>query len=108
MHRHIYLLFFHCSSESLLLSYFKVSFSASQSKNVHVCGCVRALTLVFPLQNRAQAATELLQELNSDVSGNFVEEVGIICALTWCYRNVVRFNVTVSEVKNENSCSVSV
>uniref|UniRef100_A0A8C9VJF8 NEDD8-activating enzyme E1 regulatory subunit n=1 Tax=Scleropages formosus TaxID=113540 RepID=A0A8C9VJF8_SCLFO len=25
-------------------------------------------------QNRAQAATELLQELNSDVSGNFVEE----------------------------------
>lgn len=29
------------------------------------------------LQNRAQAATELLQELNSDVSGNFVEEVGI-------------------------------
>uniref|UniRef100_A0A8C9XVB3 NEDD8-activating enzyme E1 regulatory subunit n=1 Tax=Sander lucioperca TaxID=283035 RepID=A0A8C9XVB3_SANLU len=26
------------------------------------------------LQNRAQAATELLQELNSDVSGNFVEE----------------------------------
>lgn len=32
--------------------------------------------LVQPLQNRAQAATELLQELNSDVSGNFVEEVG--------------------------------
>lgn len=30
------------------------------------------------LQNRAQAATELLQELNSDVSGNFVEEVGIV------------------------------
>lgn len=30
----------------------------------------------FLLQNRAQAATELLQELNSDVSGNFVEEVG--------------------------------
>uniref|UniRef100_A0A672GYC1 NEDD8-activating enzyme E1 regulatory subunit n=1 Tax=Salarias fasciatus TaxID=181472 RepID=A0A672GYC1_SALFA len=28
----------------------------------------------FTLQNRAQAATELLQELNSDVSGNFVEE----------------------------------
>uniref|UniRef100_A0A667XB90 NEDD8-activating enzyme E1 regulatory subunit n=1 Tax=Myripristis murdjan TaxID=586833 RepID=A0A667XB90_9TELE len=28
----------------------------------------------FMLQNRAQAATELLQELNSDVSGNFVEE----------------------------------
>lgn len=26
-------------------------------------------------QNRAQAATELLQELNTDVSGNFVEEV---------------------------------
>uniref|UniRef100_A0A667X0M2 NEDD8-activating enzyme E1 regulatory subunit n=1 Tax=Myripristis murdjan TaxID=586833 RepID=A0A667X0M2_9TELE len=26
-------------------------------------------------KNRAQAATELLQELNSDVSGNFVEEV---------------------------------
>lgn len=35
------------------------------------------LTLVAMLQNRAQAATELLQELNSDVSGNFVEEVGI-------------------------------
>uniref|UniRef100_A0A3Q2D3G3 NEDD8-activating enzyme E1 regulatory subunit n=1 Tax=Cyprinodon variegatus TaxID=28743 RepID=A0A3Q2D3G3_CYPVA len=30
--------------------------------------------LTFLLQNRAQAATELLQELNSDVSGNFVEE----------------------------------
>lgn len=29
------------------------------------------------LQNRAQAATELLQELNSDVSGNFVEEVSV-------------------------------
>lgn len=27
------------------------------------------------LQSRAQAATELLQELNSDVCGNFVEEV---------------------------------
>lgn len=32
----------------------------------------------FMLQNRAQAATELLQELNSDVSGNFVEEVGTV------------------------------
>ena len=30
---------------------------------------------VCVFQNRAQAATELLQELNSDVSGNFVEEV---------------------------------
>uniref|UniRef100_A0A9J8C9M1 NEDD8-activating enzyme E1 regulatory subunit n=1 Tax=Cyprinus carpio carpio TaxID=630221 RepID=A0A9J8C9M1_CYPCA len=30
--------------------------------------------VVLILQNRAQAATELLQELNSDVSGNFVEE----------------------------------
>uniref|UniRef100_I3J4P7 NEDD8-activating enzyme E1 regulatory subunit n=1 Tax=Oreochromis niloticus TaxID=8128 RepID=I3J4P7_ORENI len=28
-------------------------------------------------KNRAQAATEHLQELNSDVSGNFVEEVGV-------------------------------
>uniref|UniRef100_A0A671MKZ5 NEDD8-activating enzyme E1 regulatory subunit n=1 Tax=Sinocyclocheilus anshuiensis TaxID=1608454 RepID=A0A671MKZ5_9TELE len=28
-------------------------------------------------KNRAQAATELLQELNSDVSGNFVEEVSV-------------------------------
>lgn len=37
-----------------------------------------AWPLVFMLQNRAQAATELLQELNSDVSGNFVEEVGMI------------------------------
>lgn len=35
---------------------------------------------MFILQNRAQAATELLQELNSDVSGNFVEEVGISLA----------------------------
>uniref|UniRef100_A0A665XAP5 NEDD8-activating enzyme E1 regulatory subunit n=1 Tax=Echeneis naucrates TaxID=173247 RepID=A0A665XAP5_ECHNA len=33
-------------------------------------------------KNRAQAATELLQELNSDVSGNFVEEVGIAMVLT--------------------------
>uniref|UniRef100_A0A3B3VE77 NEDD8-activating enzyme E1 regulatory subunit n=1 Tax=Poecilia latipinna TaxID=48699 RepID=A0A3B3VE77_9TELE len=32
------------------------------------------LSGVLALQNRAQAATELLQELNSDVSGNFVEE----------------------------------
>jgi len=31
--------------------------------------------LIVPKQNRAQSATELLQELNSDVSGNFVEEV---------------------------------
>ncbi len=37
---------------------------------------------MFMLQNRAQAATELLQELNSDVSGNFVEEVGIVEVLT--------------------------
>uniref|UniRef100_A0A673A857 NEDD8-activating enzyme E1 regulatory subunit n=1 Tax=Sphaeramia orbicularis TaxID=375764 RepID=A0A673A857_9TELE len=37
---------------------------------------VKHLTIGFILQNRAQAATELLQELNSDVSGNFVEEVG--------------------------------
>lgn len=36
--------------------------------------------VMFILQNRAQAATELLQELNSDVSGNFVEEVGISLA----------------------------
>lgn len=35
-------------------------------------------------QNRAQSATELLQELNNDVSGNFVEEV---C----CPKLVVRF-----------------
>uniref|UniRef100_A0A673AA70 NEDD8-activating enzyme E1 regulatory subunit n=1 Tax=Sphaeramia orbicularis TaxID=375764 RepID=A0A673AA70_9TELE len=35
---------------------------------------VKHLTIGFILQNRAQAATELLQELNSDVSGNFVEE----------------------------------
>uniref|UniRef100_A0A8D3D1Z1 NEDD8-activating enzyme E1 regulatory subunit n=1 Tax=Scophthalmus maximus TaxID=52904 RepID=A0A8D3D1Z1_SCOMX len=32
------------------------------------------VNLAFMLQNRAQAATELLQEMNSDVSGNFVEE----------------------------------
>uniref|UniRef100_A0A3P9MCI0 NEDD8-activating enzyme E1 regulatory subunit n=1 Tax=Oryzias latipes TaxID=8090 RepID=A0A3P9MCI0_ORYLA len=31
-------------------------------------------TCLIPRSNRAQAATELLQELNGDVSGNFVEE----------------------------------
>lgn len=31
--------------------------------------------LIALKQNRAQSAMELLQELNSDVSGNFVEEV---------------------------------
>lgn len=30
---------------------------------------------IVPKQSRAQSATELLQELNNDVSGNFVEEV---------------------------------
>lgn len=37
----------------------------------------KKLNLVFiaPEQSRAQSATELLQELNNDVSGNFVEEV---------------------------------
>lgn len=40
---------------------------------------------MFILQNRAQAATELLQELNGDVSGNFVEEVGISLAVTCSY-----------------------
>ena len=33
---------------------------------------------IFIFQNRAQTATELLQELNSDVSGNFVEEVRLL------------------------------
>lgn len=33
------------------------------------------IVLIVPKQNRAQSATELLQELNNDVSGNFVEEV---------------------------------
>uniref|UniRef100_W5MCD9 NEDD8-activating enzyme E1 regulatory subunit n=1 Tax=Lepisosteus oculatus TaxID=7918 RepID=W5MCD9_LEPOC len=37
----------------------------------HVC-CCRACNM--SKHNRAQASTELLQELNSDVSGNFVEE----------------------------------
>lgn len=37
----------------------------------------KKLNLVFiaPEQSRAQSATELLQELNNDVSGNVVEEV---------------------------------
>ena len=30
----------------------------------------------FTLQSRAQVATELLLELNEDVSGDYVEEVG--------------------------------
>lgn len=39
-------------------------------------GCKRLnVVLIVLKQNRAQSATELLQELNSDVSGNFVEEV---------------------------------
>lgn len=46
----------------------------SEKCSLFVCD----LFCVFVLQNRAQAATELLQELNSDVSGNFVEEVGIV------------------------------
>uniref|UniRef100_A0A8B9H3V8 NEDD8-activating enzyme E1 regulatory subunit n=1 Tax=Astyanax mexicanus TaxID=7994 RepID=A0A8B9H3V8_ASTMX len=51
-------------------------------KNLILPGTTRTLTVyvcvsvcVCVLQNRAQAATEFLQELNSDVSGNFVEEV---------------------------------
>lgn len=40
--------------------------------------------VVLILQNRAQAATELLQELNSDVSGNFVEEVSVNVIRTYC------------------------
>lgn len=61
----------------------------SGSLNVVVNCYVRARTLEYifyatdfnlmlMLQNRAQAATELLQELNSDVSGNFVEEVSML------------------------------
>lgn len=42
------------------------------------------IVLIVLKQNRAQSATELLQELNNDVSGNFVEEV---C----CPKLVVRF-----------------
>lgn len=43
--------------------------------------------ILVPLkQNRAQSAMELLQELNSDVSGNFVEEVCIPKSVLWvCY-----------------------
>lgn len=51
------------------------------------------------LQNRAQAATELLQELNGDVSGNFVEEVGIVQVLTLCHRCFNKYYVSVG---NEN------
>lgn len=38
---------------------------------------LKRLNIVFILvkQNRGQSATELLQELNNDVSGNYVEEV---------------------------------
>ncbi len=39
---------------------------------------------VLILQSRAQAATELLQELNTDVSGNFVEEVRVNVNKTYC------------------------
>uniref|UniRef100_A0A8C1ZJN8 NEDD8-activating enzyme E1 regulatory subunit n=1 Tax=Cyprinus carpio TaxID=7962 RepID=A0A8C1ZJN8_CYPCA len=35
-------------------------------------------------KNRAQAATELLQELNGDVSGNFVEEVSVNVNQAYC------------------------
>lgn len=41
--------------------------------------------VVLILQSRAQAATELLQELNSDVSGNFVEEVSVNVNKTFCF-----------------------
>lgn len=37
-----------------------------------------SVALIVLRQNRAQSATELLQELNNDVSGNFVEEVCIL------------------------------
>lgn len=37
--------------------------------------CKLHFILIALKQNRAQSAMELLQELNSDVSGNFVEEV---------------------------------
>lgn len=51
--------------------------------------------LVLLLQNRAQAATELLQELNSDVSGNFVEEVcvahisTVLVMFNWKFKTIV-------------------
>lgn len=37
--------------------------------------CKLHFILIALKQSRAQSAMELLQELNSDVSGNFVEEV---------------------------------
>lgn len=47
-----------------------------------LCSTVTLYKLLFILisleQNRAQSAMELLQELNSDVSGNFVEEVCLL------------------------------
>lgn len=43
--------------------------------------CGSDFLFVCVLQNRAQAVTELLQELNSDVSGHFAEEVRVVEAL---------------------------
>ncbi len=44
------------------------------------CGDQNSLTLTSPwiLQPRAQVATELLLELNEDVSGDYIEEVCIL------------------------------
>lgn len=50
---------------------------------------IGALIWVLLLQNRAQAATELLQELNSDVSGNFVEEVCLFSQFNWEFKTAM-------------------
>lgn len=72
MHTQTIFIFFHLLPASAVLIFHSSIFLYSEYVYSY------DLTLVFVLQNRAQAATELLQELNSDVSGNFVEEVGIV------------------------------
>lgn len=61
----------------------------------------KKLNLVFiaPEQSRAQSATELLQELNNDVSGNFVEEVWFFFFSPSICRFILLLNVSVMAVK---------
>lgn len=53
--------------------------------------CKYNAAVCFVWQNRAQCTTELLQELNNEVSGNFVEEVCIkhFC-IFWCISKFVK------------------
>lgn len=61
---------------------------------------VWVLIVLFVLQNRAQAATELLQELNSDVSGNFVEEVGVASLPRQSWLSVITWQHDYTHKKN--------